>query len=76
MPFGIAPAPEIIQKVLYNNVADLEGVVNEADNLLVIGKGKTMEETTADHNKKLKKLPQRCRERVMRLNAAKIDYLL
>ena len=50
LPFGIAPAPEIFQKVLYNNVSDLVGVVNKADDLLVVGKCKTMEEAMEDHD--------------------------
>ena len=43
-------------------MSDLEGVINEGDGLLVIGKGKTMEEATVDHDIKLRKLPQRCRD--------------
>ena len=73
LPFGIVPAQEIFQKVLYNNVADLEGVVNKVDDLLVVGKGKTIEKSTAVHENKLRKLLQRCRERGMQINAEKID---
>ena len=72
LPFGIAPAPEIFQKALFNNVSDLEGVINKADDLLVVGKSKTMEEATVDHDIKLKKLLQRC-DRGMRLNAGKLN---
>ena len=56
-----------------NNVSDLEGVINKADDLLVIGKGKTMEEATVDHDIKLRELLQRCRDRGMRLNAGKLN---
>ena len=73
IPFGIAPAPEILQKPLFNSVSDLEGVINKADDLLVIGKGKTMEEATVDHELKLRKLLQRFRDRGMRLNAGKLN---
>ena len=73
LPFGIAPAPEIFQKALFNNVSDLEGVINEGDGLLVIGKGKTMEEATVDHDIKLRKQQQRWRDRRMRLNAGKLN---
>ena len=72
LPFGIAPAPEIFQKILFNNVSNLEGVINKADDLLVIGKGKTMEEARVDHDMKLRKLLQRC-DREMRLNAEKLN---
>ena len=54
-------------------MSDLEGVINKADGLLVIGKGKTMEEATVDHDIKLRKLLQRCRDRGMRLNAGKFN---
>ena len=73
LPFGIAPAPEIFQKALFNNVSDLEGVINKADGLLVIGKGKTMEEATVDHDIKFRKLLQRCHDRGIRLNAGKLN---
>ena len=54
-------------------MSDLEGVINKADNLLVIGKGKMMEEATVDHDIKLRKLLQRCCDRGMRLNAGKLN---
>ena len=72
LPFGTAPALEIFQKVLYNNEADLKGVVNKADDL-VVGKGKTMEEAMVDHDKKLRKLLQRCHKHRMQINAEKMD---
>ena len=53
-------------------MSDLEGVIKAGD-LLVIGKGKTMEEATVDHNIKLRKLLQRYRDRGMRLNAGKLN---
>ena len=73
LPFGIAPAPKIFQKALFNNMSDLEGVINRANDLLVIGKGKTMEEATVDHDIKLRKLLRRCRDRGMRLDAGKLN---
>ena len=73
MPFGITPSLEIFQKPLHNNVADLEGLVNKADGLLVVRKGKTMEEAMADHDWKPRKLLQRCSERGMCLNAEKMN---
>ena len=72
-PFRIVPAPEIFQKILFDNVSDLEGVINKADDLLVIRKGKTMEEARVDHDIKSRKLLQKCRDRGMRLNAEKLN---
>ena len=56
LQFGIAPAPEIFQKIVYNNVSDLAGVFKKADDLLVCGKGPTFAEAVADHDIKLHKL--------------------
>ena len=72
LPFEITPAPEIFQKILFNNLSGLEGVINKADDL-VIGKGKTMEEARVGHDIKLRKLLQRCLDRGMRLNAENLN---
>jgi hypothetical protein len=72
LPFGLAPAPEIFQRHVYDNVCDLDGVLNVADDLLVYGKGNTEAEALADHDMKLKKLLLRCQERGMRLNPEKL----
>ena len=73
LPFEIAPAPEIFQKILFNNVFDLEGVINKADNLPLIGKGKTMEKARVNHDIKFRKRLQRCRDRGMQLNTEKLN---
>ena len=57
---------------MYNNVSDLAGVINKADDLLVCGKGPTFAEAVADHDIKLRKLLERCRECGMRLNPDKL----
>ena len=72
LPFGIAPAPEIFQKHVYNNICDLEGVLNVADDILVYGIGDTEAEAVEDHDRKLRNLFLRCRERGMRLNPDKL----
>lgn len=51
-PFGITSAPDIFQKVVYDNISDLECVLNQTDDMLVFGREKTMEEATADHDRK------------------------
>ena len=42
MPFGIAPASEIFQRLLEQQLEDLEGVKNIHDDILVWGEGKPM----------------------------------
>ena len=72
LPFGLSTSPEIFQRHVFENVCDLDGVVNVADDLLVYGKGATEEEAIADHDRKLQMLLQRCRERKIRLNPEKL----
>lgn len=44
--FGITPAQGILQKAVYDNISDLEGVLNLND-ILMLRIGKTMVEYTA-----------------------------
>lgn len=70
--FRITPAAKIFLESVYN-ISDLEGVLNKTDDILVFGKGKTMEEVTADHYRKLKRLLQRYQECGICLNSYKLD---
>lgn len=76
MPFGIAPAPEEFQRHLDENLERLEGVKAVADDILVYGIGDTKEEALMDHDRKLKELLQRCRERGIKLNKNKLRLRL
>ena len=60
MPFGISPAREIFQQCLDQAIDDLEGVWTVADDILITGNGATLEEATADHDLKIKRLFERC----------------
>lgn len=71
MPFGIAPAPEIYQKRQVEVVQRVPGVIVLADDLLIIGKGKTLIEATKDHHETLKKLLQTIQQSGMKLNRKK-----
>ena len=62
MPFGIMPAPEEYQKRQKQALEGLHGIQVIADDILVAGYGNTVEEATADHDKNLESLLQRCRE--------------
>ena len=51
---------------------DLEGVRAIADDILIYGVGSTHEEAVKDHDIKLTNLLERCREKNIRLNQAKM----
>jgi len=71
MPFGISPAPEAFEKKMQEALSGLDGIACIADDILVFGCGKTVEIATADHDRKLISLLQRCREKGIRLNKDK-----
>ena len=50
----------------------LEGILDITDDILIYGVGKDLKEATEDHDRHLKALPQRCRERGMALNKDKL----
>lgn len=72
MPFGIAPAMEIYQRKQNEILHGLNGIAVIADDILICGKGKTIEEATADHNRNFRSLLQRLREKNCKLNKDKI----
>ena len=74
MPFGISPAPEIFQCHLDQNLEGLPGMYKIADDILIVGRGDTMEEANADHDNNLRVFLDRCRERGIKLNPDKLDF--
>ena len=74
MPFGISPAPEIFQQKLDHNLEGLVGVYKIADDILITGRGETLDEANRDHDKNLHQLLQRCRERHIKLNFDKLEF--
>ena len=73
MPFGISPAPECFQRKLDQNLEGLNGVYKIADDILITGRGSTMNEAVNDHDDNLLKLLDRCRERNLKLNRGKLQ---
>ena len=59
LPFGLNVSSEIFQRHLTTAIDDLPGIVNVADDLLVIGNGSTDEEAQRDHDRKYKLLKMR-----------------
>ncbi|XP_028409422.1 uncharacterized protein K02A2.6-like [Dendronephthya gigantea] len=76
MPFGISPAPEEFQRRVNDILLGLPGVKVIADDLLVYGSGATDEEAYLDHDKNLRGLMERCREKGLKLNPDKIQLRL
>ena len=74
MPFGISPAPEEFQRRVNDVLSGLPGVKVIADDILVFGSGETDEEAYQDHDKNLRRLMERCKEKGLRLNPDKIQH--
>src|SRR6267154_5236028 len=73
-PYGISPAPEEFKRRLDEALDGLDGIACIADDILVYGRGKTVEEASTDHDRKLTCLLIRCRERGIKLNREKFKY--
>ena len=74
MPFGITPAPEIFQMKLDQSLEGLKGVFKIGDDILISGQGETEREADEDHDRNLKSLLDRCRERNIKLNKKKFTF--
>ena len=72
LPFGLSSAPEEFQRRLQAVMHGLSGVVVVADDILIFGKGQTMEEARSDHNKVLLKVFQKLRQSNLKLNKEKM----
>ena len=72
LPFGICLASEEFQRRLNLALQGLDGVRPIADDILVYGVGRTREEATKDHDRKLICLLDRCRKVGIKLNFEKL----
>ena len=63
---------EIFQKRVSQALEGLEGILNITHDILVYGVGDNEKEARVDHDRKLKALLNRCRERGMALNKNKL----
>ena len=68
LSFGVNAAPEKYKHILSQVIADIEGVVNIADHLIVHGK------TVAEHDQSLHKLLARLEEKNRTLNGEKCTF--
>ena len=73
MPFGVSNAPEVFQRAMTEFASDLEQVVPLADDFLIYGIGDTLADAKADHNRRLKKFFEKCRQKNLKLNKSKLQ---
>ena len=73
LAYGLKPAGEIFQKKLLQALHGLEDICVIADDILVVGKGKTLEEARKNIEKALKALFSRCKEKNIILNEEKAE---
>lgn len=66
LPFGLKVSAEIFQKQLHNALHDLEGIVNVADDVIIHGR------TKEEHDRRLEKFMDRCKEYGIQLNEEKL----
>ncbi|XP_064458840.1 uncharacterized protein K02A2.6-like [Ornithodoros turicata] len=69
MPFGISTAPEVFQRAMHRVLQDLDGVDVVMDDILVWGG------TKAEHDQRLMRLLERCRDVNLKLNIRKCCFL-
>lgn len=50
MAFGLAPAPEELQRRLHEVFYGLDGIAVVADDILIFGRGNTEEQSVLDHD--------------------------
>ena len=68
MPFGISPAPEVLESKLQECLADLPGVKVITDEILVVVYGETDTETLINHDQNVVQLIERARQVNLKLN--------
>ena len=76
LPFGLSSAPEEFQRRQHQVLEGLPGVLTIHDDILLYGEGETYEEASKDHDAKLHKLMERCRDRNVKLNKEKMKLRL
>ena len=72
VPFGISSAPEELQRSQHEAIEGLQGTESLIDDILVYGKGQTIDEAIADHDRNLKALLDRARQMGLKLNKDKL----
>ena len=78
MPFGISDAPQVFRQRLDEALDGIPGVHTIADDILITGVESNMDDATADHDRKLHRLLQRCRSKgiciKLKFRQSKVTY--
>ena len=74
LPFGISPAPELFQSWLDEALTGLTGVDTIADDILIHGSGKDVQEAEANHDQNFMAFLRRCEEKGIKLNPEKFRH--
>lgn len=74
LPLGISSAPEEYQRRCHDVLCGLEGVVNIANDIIVIGRGESLGDATQDHDRTVLRLLNRLSEHNLKLNPDKIKF--
>ena len=72
--FGISSALEKFQRRIHDVLCSLEGVVNIADDIIVVGRGKSLTEATLDHDRIVTELLGHLFRHHLRLNPDKVKF--
>jgi len=72
MPFGLSSSPEEFQRRLQQALEGLDGISTVADDILIVGRGKTEAEARQDHDRNFVNLLQRAHSQNLKLNKAKM----
>ena len=74
LPFGISSAPEEFQRRLHDVLCGLDGVINIADDIIVMGRGESQAEANLDHDRTVVELLARLSQHKLKLNPDKIKF--
>ena len=74
LPFGLSSAPEEFQRRLHDVLSGMEGVVNIADDIIVVGRGESLEDATKDHDCTVLNLLACLFQHNLKLNPDKIQF--
>ena len=74
LPFGISSAPEEFQRRLHDVLSGMKGVLNIADDIIVIGRGETLQAATVDHDRTVVEMLGRLTQHNPKLNPDKIKF--
>ena len=74
LPVGISSAPEEFQRHLHDILCGMEGVVNIADDIIVVVRGESNTDAHVDHDKTVLELLERLSQHNLILNPDKIKF--